>query len=450
MPADEAVVLGAGIAGLLAAAVLGQRGARVTVVEQDALPAGPAARRGVPQGAHVHGLLIAGRLAIERLLPGFTRDLLDAGAPSFDFAADLAIRNPFGWGARFPSDLAAVGATRPLVEWVVRRRVAALPAVTFAERTRAVGLVGDRARVRAVAVRPEGCAARVELPADLVVDATGRGSRADDWLAELGCSPLPERRLDAHAGYATRLFRIPQQHAAGWRGCFVQLAPPRRLRGGVVLPVEGDRWVVSLLGTGRDRPSSRERDFLPYARSLASPAIADALASAEPLTPVTRSASTASRRRRVERSGERPGNLLLAGDAACCLNPVYAQGMTAAAFAATALADCLDSTEGPTAVGPLFHRRTAALAGRCWAVVGTADGRVPGAVGATPRIGPLAVRYLDRVLAAATRDAAVQLAVLRVLNMLDGPTALLAPATAVRVAARGGAKGRAVDTPRNG
>lgn len=437
--AGDAVVLGGGIAGLLAARVLTDRFSRVTVIEQDRLPAdgerAPEPRRGVPQGRHVHGLVIGGRLAVERLVPGFADALVARGAPAFDFAAELPILTPFGWGARFPSDLRAVTASRPLVEQVVRERVTALPGVTVRDGTRATGLVGDGAAIRAVTAR-DSSGATAEQRADLVVDASGRGSKLPAWLAALGCTPPPVRMVDSGTVYASRVYAIPPGHEADWRGCFVQLAFPRRARGGVLLPIEGDRWIVSLVGAGHDRPSGREEAFLPFARSLASPALADALAGAELLTPVARSASTANRRRLLPRAGRWPGNIVLAGDAACCFNPIYAQGMGAAAFTAELLGACLAETPALDRLGPRYHRRLARLAARGWLIATLADARAPARDGGPPSPTPaarIATRWLDAVVAAGTRDPAVQLTFLRVFHMLDAPASLLAPATVRRV-----------------
>ncbi|WP_433654301.1 NAD(P)/FAD-dependent oxidoreductase [Nocardia sp. CA-128927] len=207
---SHAVVLGAGIAGLLAARVLAPRFDGVTVVERDELTDAATRRRGVPQGSHVHGLVLRGKRTIEALIPGFTHDLIGLGAPTFDFAADFAIRNPFGWAQQFPSDLYAVSASRPLTELVIRRRVMSLPNVTALTQTTATGLIGGHGRIDAVLLRTPGSAEPVPLPADLVVDATGRGSRASRWLAELGYGGFAETastRMSVMPRAATRFPR---------------------------------------------------------------------------------------------------------------------------------------------------------------------------------------------------------------------------------------------------
>jgi len=82
---DHAVVLGASMAGLLAARVLADFYRVVTVVERDDLPEAAANRRGVPQGRHAHGLLGRGSLILGELFPGFSDELVAAGVPAFDY-----------------------------------------------------------------------------------------------------------------------------------------------------------------------------------------------------------------------------------------------------------------------------------------------------------------------------------------------------------------------------
>ncbi|MFV8133131.1 FAD-dependent oxidoreductase [Streptomyces syringium] len=432
---SRAVVVGGGIAGLLTARVLADHVAHVVVVDQDRLPEGPEPRRGVPQSTHVHGLGVRGLRTIEGLLPGFTDELTGAGAPLLDLAWDLAMRNPHGWAAVFPSGLGFVCAGRPLVEWTVRRMVRSAPNITFREGTRVTGLVGDATAVTGVRVetRRHPDDAPTPLPADLVVDATGRGSAVDHWLKELGCTPPPQEVIDPHIGYASRIYRIPEDHRAPWRSCYIQGGPPGPLRSGVLAPLEGGRWIVTLSGIGADRPTTREEDFLPYARGLADPLIAEAIAHAEPLTGISGSHATSNRRRLIRPGARQPGNLLLTGDALCCFNPVYGQGMTAAALGAVLLGECLSGPDGLPGLSDRYHRRLSALTGTFWDMAATADNLLPGTDG-TPstRSQRLASRYMSRVQAAGTRDPRVHLVFLEVLHSLRPPTSLFAPRTALR------------------
>jgi len=78
---DHAAVLGASMAGLLAARVLADAYRRVTIVERDPLPQSGLDRKGVPQGRHAHALLPRGAQILDELFPGLLADLVADGVP---------------------------------------------------------------------------------------------------------------------------------------------------------------------------------------------------------------------------------------------------------------------------------------------------------------------------------------------------------------------------------
>ena len=442
----HAVVLGGSLAGLLAARVLAEHFERVTVVERDAYPSGAAVRKGVPQASHVHALMRRGQQVLEGLFPGLLGELLADGAHLVDVAGEVAWLTPAGWGARFPSGLHIVGFTRPLLDLHVRRRLAYDPRVRVLEETETlrllpgaggVGVRGVQCRAR----RPGG--AEEELRADLVVDATGRGSRAPRWLEELGYDAPEETVVNGFLGYASRLYRVPEGFGSDWKGAYVQLAPPERTRGGIMLPVEGGRWLVTLLGGGRDYPPTDEEGFLEFARGLASPVMYDAIKGAEPLTPVRSHRATENRRRHYERLRRQPANFLVTGDAACAFNPVYGQGMTAAALGALALDESLREQRRRRAGGETgglarrFQRRLAKANAAPWLLATGEDFRYRGVEGSAPTAATrLTHRYLDGVVRLATRDEVVRRVLLEIMHMLKTPPALFHPRVSLRVLAQ--------------
>jgi hypothetical protein len=261
---DRAVVLGAGIAGLLAARVLAGRYGDVLVVERDRLPAAFVPRRGVPQGRHAHGLLGGALLVLERYLPGITADLAARGAPLGDPARDTRWFVGGGHLAPFASGWRGVWASRPLLEGTVRDRLLALPNVRLLDHTDAVGLRIDGGRVTGARVLRAANGSTAELlPADLVVDATGRGSRCPAWLAELGYEPPVEERVDAGATYVSRLFRRgpdgPLAHV------MATPSPGRRL--GMLTAQEGGVWLATMAGYRGERAAAG-RGRLPRVRGV--------------------------------------------------------------------------------------------------------------------------------------------------------------------------------------
>src|SRR5690349_20535453 len=139
----HAVVIGGSMAGLVSARVLADHFDRVTVFERDRLPEAADPRRGVPQARHVHVLLMSGRRVLDRLFPGLVDEYRAAGATELDTARDVAWLTGFGWGVRFESDMRVIGATRDLIEWGVRRRVAADPRIHIRSDADVSGLVLD-------------------------------------------------------------------------------------------------------------------------------------------------------------------------------------------------------------------------------------------------------------------------------------------------------------------
>lgn len=227
----HAVVLGGSLAGLLAARVLARHFDRVTVVERDAYPPDASVHKGVPQAGHVHALVRRGQQVLESLFPGLLEELFADGAHRVDVAGEVAWLTPAGWGTRFPSGLDLIGFTRPLLDLHVRRRLSYDWRVRVLEETEILrllpaargggGVCGALCRTRRSGRTDE------ELRADLVVDATGRGSRAPRWLRELGYDAPSETFVSAHLGYASRLYRVPVGFAPGWKDAYVQAAASR-------------------------------------------------------------------------------------------------------------------------------------------------------------------------------------------------------------------------------
>lgn len=433
---EHAVVIGGSVAGLLAARVVADHFERVTLVERDRFPAGDGVRKGVPQGAHIHVLLARGRDILERLFPGLTDELMAAGAVQMSFTADLLNLSPMGWGLLFPGSIIVPALTRPLLESRIRAHVAAHPRVRLVEGHDVVGLrAGNGRDVAGVRVRQrgqaEGQGAVEEMAADLVVDAGGRGSRSPQWLQDLGYPAVAETVVNGFLGYSTAAFERSASFEAPWKGLYVQPAPPRDMRGGVIWPVEGGRWIVTLIGMGRDYPPTDEADFMAFARSLRTPLFYEAIQNARRLTPIVGYRATENRLRHYERLPQWPSGFVVVGDAACAFNPVYGQGMSAAAMGALELDAALRElgADGPTgAWGQRFQKRLAARNADVWRLATGADLRSPATEGARP--GPvdrLMYRYLDRVFLRATVDTRVALTVAEVLHLQQPASALLHP-----------------------
>jgi 2-polyprenyl-6-methoxyphenol hydroxylase-like FAD-dependent oxidoreductase len=200
-----------------------------------------------------------------------------------------------------------------------------------------------------------------------------------------------------------------------------------------MFPIENGQWVVTLTGGGRDYPPTDDAGFLEFARSLRSPVLYDAIAGAEPVSPVLGYRRTANQRRHYEELTDLPGRLVVAGDSLCAFNPVYGQGMTVAALQAEALDELLRAGHGPERFSRIAQKAVARRADDAWMLATGEDLRYPTTQGAKVTAATrLTHRYMDRVLRTAAVDPFVNAAFLRVLNMIDPPQALFRPGVMAR------------------
>jgi len=443
---DHAVVLGAGMAGLLAARVLADHFDQVTVADRDRFPDRPAFRRGVPQSRHLHVLLGRGLECLEQLFPGFEAELVAAGVPVVEGSDSLWL-NAAGWCRRYHSPIRLLGASRELLEWRVRTRVTALDNVRALERCEAVGLLAGRRRdaVTGVRLRSRTGLAEVTGPdtdvsADLVVDASGRGSRAPQWLAALGYRPPTQTSINSLLGYASRQYKIPAGFQADWRMLLINAKPPGNARTGALVPIEGGRWMVALIGAGRDYPPIDDAGFLEFARGLRSPLLYESIKDAEPVSPIHSYRNTDNQRRHFERLRRWPEGFVVIGDASCTFNPIYAQGMTVAAMTAVTLDHILAerrSGADPAGLARRVQRQVGRTNAGAWTMATTEDLRYPWTEGARLDL-PTRImhRYADRVLQVANGNPTVNTAFVNVVNLRHPPTSLLRPRVLLPVLAR--------------
>ncbi len=431
-----AVVLGASISGLLAARALSGHFDRVVVVDRDVLPDGAAMRAGVPQSAHGHGLLASGYRVMHQYFPGMMEDLNALGAPLSDVVGDFLWFQYGHWKLRFHSGLRGITVSRPCLEAAIRERVNALPNVTLLERTEAMEpIFAERTGcVTGVTLRRGERNREEQFAADLVVDATGKGSRSSRWLERWGFGEPETVLVKVNVGYATRTFDRRPGDFFNSSGAVVSGTPPQDTRYAAVLAAEGDRWVITLVGTMGDYPPTDEQQWMKFAESLPVPAVHDLASTARPLSQITSYRFPAYQRRLYERMRRFPTGFLAIGDALCHFNPIYGQGMSVAALEAAALEESLPGNLDELA--SRFYRRAKRIIDSAWFIATCEDLRFPQVEGVRPPGFSIMNRYLERVHAAAAEDPGVCRKFFDVLNLFAPPTSLLSPRIVCRVLAR--------------
>ena len=435
----RAIVLGASFAGLTAAAALAEHFHEVVVLERDRCPEGAAPRKGVPQGNHIHILLRTGIDALDDLLPGFIEETR-AATETLDFGADLSWKHWGAWKARFESGVEVYPETRPALEARLRRRVSELPEVEIRWGTAAVGpaLDGTGRRVIGVELRsPTG--GPVLLEGDLVVDATGRGSRTPAWLEAHGFDAPAEEEVRIGLAYTTGFFRRLRPAPFPGEVLFLPPQAPGIRRGGVIMPVDDERWVVTLLGYAGDHAPTELDGFREFARGLSDPACAEAIEASEPLSEIRRYEISRQVRRRYDRLRTIPEGLLVTGDAVCGLDPHFGQGMSMAALEAVALRDLLRRRAGRRdpirGLGRPFQRRAARIAAGPWSLTSGEAFRFPEIPGKRPPGTGLLHWYGRQLGLAGSWSPRLHRVFIRVMHLSAGPASILRPDVVLQVLA---------------
>ncbi len=437
----HAIVVGAGMAGLAAAGALVDYFERVTVLDRDGLPSDAAPRAGTPQARHVHVLLAGGQRAFESLFPGFTAELVKAGAVpmrmALDVRSEMAGYDPFpqrdlGWDNYSMS--------RPLAEYVVRKELAKRANVELRENSHVNAIVAAGTNGTAVgAIRLAGRHGGEDeiLSADLIVDASGRGALTLATLQSMAGPAPAETRIGVDFAYSTAIFSIPDDAPGDWKGVFTFPNPPASGRGALLMPIEGERWILSLGGAHGDVPPGDLDGLRAFAGELRTATIARAIKGAKPATEVARFVFRESVRRHFERMASFPRGLIPLGDAVCRFNPIYGQGMSVAAQEACILRDILatraaapDPFEG---LPQAFFAAIQEVIDTPWATAAVADFAYPQTRGERPPDIENTLKLAVALNDLAARDADIHKLTVEVRQLLKPRSAYRDPAFVARV-----------------
>ncbi|MCX6050634.1 MAG: monooxygenase [Chloroflexi bacterium] len=429
----HALVIGASIGGLLAARALADHYQQVTVLERDIFPAAGEHRKGVPQARHAHALLPSGREALEAFFPGLSEELVAQRAVLGDSMQNVVRFISGSYHRRFRSGTQTLYVSRPRLEAQIRLRLLALPNVQAIENCNVLGVTAtpDNSQVTGVRLvrRSVGDTEEV-MQADLVVDASGRGSHGQDWLQALGYAIPEAEQVKIDIGYASRVYERTAGEAQDAYSLLITTGPPNR-RLGVMLAMEDNRWQVTLAGYLGDHPPTDPAGFLAFAKTLPTLDIYNVIRDAKPLSEPLPAKYPASTRHYYERLTRFPTGYLPFGDAICSFNPIYGQGMSVAALEAMVLRQCLAQED--QALASRFFAAVGHLLDIPWTIAVGNDLRFPEVVGKRSPVKPLIDWYLVKLHRAAQHDPAVVQAFGKVASLRASPKTLLHPRVAWRV-----------------
>lgn len=436
---ERAVVVGGGYAGLVTARVLADHFTEVLVLERDPVRPGTGVHPHVPQGYHAHALLARGGDALEALFPGLRAELAELGAPVFDYGERISFLLPTGYA---PPDTVGVPVqtfTRDELERRLRQRVSALSPVRLLAATRCETVrASTPGRIDQVRYRTDGADESVDITADLVVDATGRATPIDDWLADAHLPVSGRTVVKAKITYTSACYERPPGDQQDFDIAYQMTFAPDVPRGGVVLAVEHHRWMCSLFGFDQHVPPTDDEGYLDYAHTLGNPRLAEQIKSGTRQGGIHRYTNPGNEWRLHHKNPRWPERMIAIGDSLCVFNPVYGQGLTVAALEAELLGGLLRrhraGARGLDGLSRAYHRAAARLIQVPWTLATSSD--LMWTPGGQPLPARFAHWYNQHVFALAVHDPRVWARFVRVLNMTAPPSLLFRPATLAKVVRR--------------
>lgn len=357
----SAIVAGAGIGGLAAAAALAGRFSSVTVIDRDTLPDDASLRMGAGQGAHTHQLLKAGEQSLEHLLPGITDAFYAAGAARMRVGRDVKVFDFGGWMDECDAGFDVTSLSRPAYETILRNRVATLPGVTIRHETPVRRFTVENGRCTGVELE-DGA----KLNADLVVDACGVTGPLVAQLVEDGHARFETEDVKINVAYTTAKFRKPEKYRGEGAGFFFLPGPPGK-QFGFMLPIEGDQWIISVGARGKASPPRSIEEMRSYAKEFDA-TIYDRIKDAEATSEARTFRKPTATRRKIWEAAKWPDRLIPIGDALSSVNPTYGQGMTVAACEAEALAGMLAKRGDLEGLVGEYLPVAAEISGRAWSL----------------------------------------------------------------------------------
>ncbi|MCG8493333.1 MAG: hypothetical protein MI743_17055, partial [Sneathiellales bacterium] len=402
------------------------------IVERDAKPADTGPRKGVPQGHHIHVLLNRGEQILEELFPGFKDALLEKGSVTATLGEDVRWYLAGRWMPSFEGGMVSFFQSRPFLEELLRGFVAKIPNIRFLYETAIENLDihKEQNKVSFLTLASKRDGKTHSLEADFYLDAMGRGSPLKQFLEAASRDLPPESVVGVDFAYASAFFEIPEEISPDWKVVLIYPKAPDETRAAAIVPVEGNRWLVTAAGYNGDHPPLDPEGYIEFMRSLSQPDVYDAIRSARLIDKIRPFKFKAGIRRHFEKSNPLPDNMLVIGDVICSANPFFGQGIAAAAQEAKILEKIFKNNG---VVGVLenasvrddYFSDIAGILNISWGLAIGEDLKYPSTTGQKP-FGFTASRWVkDRIMSSDDPEVAKQF--YNVMHFVDPPQSLFKP-----------------------
>ena len=438
---QAAVIIGGGIAGLLAARVLCGHFKEVIIIEKDKYPSQAGPRNGTPQSNHIHVLLIKGKEILLRLFPDLERKLVAKGAHIVNLTNDVDYYVGTGYSIKFKSNLTTIACTRQLLEHEIRNEIVEFPNVNVRENTWATGLVvtkdekTKRSICKGVTLISTNTNSEETIVGDLVVDTSGRESKTSEWLYRLGYGKPKETVVNSYIGYSTCWFKPAVQQPVDRpiiKPTIILTRPPLNPYMGVIYPMEDASWLVGILGIGKNYPPTDKQGFLQYTKKLETLDIYNMIKDFELSGPIYGYRTTGSRQYHYEKMKSWPENLITYGDSVSSFNPFYGQGITVACIEAVTLDKVLRKHKKRNrdlwGFSNIFQKKVSKINTLPWLLGTSEDFRWPSTEGIRPHIFTRYMqKYSHRVLLLTPKSKIAAKSFFEVMHLLRSPLILFHP-----------------------
>jgi flavin-dependent dehydrogenase len=245
--------------------------------------------------------------------------------------------------------------------------------------------------------------------------------------------------VDPLTSYATCVFEPPADLPRDWK-CILIQSTEREPRQGILNPIEGGRWMVSVTGMNGERPPLNHEGFVDFAKRLRTPVLYEAIRDATPVSQVYGSGRTENRFRHYERLRRWPDRFVVAGDAFGSFNPSYGQGISVAARTAVAVDKALTAARHghggsvPAGLAARLRKPIAAELNAAWALSAAADSGYPWAREGNQSLpARLAGGYMQRLLRIATDNERAATALFDMTHLVAPPTVVFKPSIVAAV-----------------